>query len=139
MPAILTTEMFPTESAISNKAEDPAAEATVREAAEHPPGSEPRPFQSHGPAEQVRSRLRRALGILVCLEVGIFLFVAPWSPLWTGYLQLGYDPAWLPIVESPFVRGAISGVGLLNLWFAFRGVWDFRDAGIREQGVGSKE
>ena len=128
MPAILTTEMFPTESAISNKANEPAAEAAVHEAAEHSLGSGPRASLDHGPAEQSRRRLRRALGILVCLEVGIFLFVAPWSSLWTGYLQLGYDPAWRSILMSPFVRGAISGLGLLNLWFAFRGVWDFRDA-----------
>jgi hypothetical protein len=120
--------MFPTESAISNKAGAPAAEAAVQEAVEHSPVSKAHAFQNHDLAQQPRSRLRRALGILVCLEVGIFLFVAPWSSLWTGYLQLGYDPAWRPILTSPFVRGAISGVGLLNLWFAFRGVWDFRDA-----------
>ena len=129
MPAILTTEMFPTESAISNRAEEPAAEAPGQEAAERKLGSMP----GDRPVEQPRSRLRRALGILVCLEVGIFLFVAPWSALWTGYLQLGYDPAWRPILTSTFVRGAISGVGLLNLWFAFCGVWEFRDAGAAEQ------
>ena len=127
MPAILTTEMFPTESAISNNAAEPAAEAAVQEA-EGSLGSRPGAFLNHGPAEPPRSRLRRALGILVCLEVGIFLFVAPWSPLWTEHLQVGYDPAWRSILTSPFVRGAISGVGLLNLWFAFCGVWDFRNA-----------
>lgn len=128
MPAILTTEMFPTESAISNKADEPAAEAAVEKATERSLGSEPRAFLNKGPAEQPRSRLRRALGIVVCLEVGIFLLVAPWAAIWTGYLQLGYDPAWRSILTSPFVRGAISGVGLLNLWFAFRGVWEFRAA-----------
>ena len=120
--------MFPTESAISNKAAEPAAEAAVQEAADHAPGSRPGAL-NHGPAaEQPRSRLRRALGILVCLEVGIFLLVAPWVPLWTGYLQLGYDPAWRSIMMNPFLRGAMSGLGLLNLWFAFRGVWEIRDA-----------
>ena len=129
MPAILTTEMFPTGSAISNKAGEPAAEAGGRETAGRSLGTDPGGLPGRGPVEQSRSRLRRALGILVCLEVGIFLFVAPWSSLWTGYLQLGYDPAWSPVLTSPFVRGGISGVGLLNLWLAFRGVWDFRDAG----------
>ena len=120
--------MFPTESAISNKAGGPTADEAVQEAAESAPGSRPAAFPNPGPAEQSRSRLRSALGILVCLEVGIFLFVAPWSPLWTGFLQLGYDPVWRPILTSPYVRGAISGVGLLNLWFAFREIWDFRKA-----------
>ena len=127
MPAILTTEMFQTESAISNKADEPA-EAVGQEATERAPGSSAAAFLNHGPEGQSRRLLRRALGILVCLEVGIFLFVAPWSPLWAGFLQLGYDPVWRPILTSPFVRGGLSGVGLLNLWFAFRGIWDFRNA-----------
>jgi len=128
MPAILTTEMFPTESAISNKAHEPPAEADVREDAQRAPGSGPAAVPSDRLAEQSRSRLRRALGILVCLEVGIFLLAAPWSPVWTGFLQMEYDPVWRPILTNPFVRGGISGVGLLNLWFAFREIWDFRKA-----------
>ena len=127
MPAILTTEMFPTESAISNKSEEPAPEAPVREAAERAPGARSVGAMNHGPAGPGRSRLRRALGIVVCLEVGIFLLVAPWSRLWTGFLQLGYDPSWSSFLTNSFVRGAISGVGLLNLWFALHGVWDFRN------------
>ena len=127
MPAILTTEMYPTESAISNNADESAAAAAVHEAAEPSPGSGPQAGLRSGSAAPSRNRLRRALGILVCLEVGIFLLVAPWSPLWTGNLLLEYAPALRPLFMNPFVRGAISGVGLLNLWFAFRGVWEFRD------------
>jgi hypothetical protein len=119
-----------TESAISSNAGESATAAVVQEAASRVSAPMPRASFATGSAEQHSSRWRRTLGILVCLEVGIFLLVAPWSPLWTGNLLLGYFPALRPLFLSPFVRGAISGVGLLNLWFAFRGVWEFRDANV---------
>ena len=71
-------------------------------------------------------RWRLALWIVVCLEVGIFLLLVPWSPLWTRNLLLAYYPALRPFFMSYFVRGAVSGLGLLNLGFGFREVWDFR-------------
>ena len=125
MPATLTTEMYPTESAISSKPDDPLADAFASQADARPPGSGPLAVSSQGSP----GRWRRALGILVCLEVGIFLLVAPWSPLWTGNLLLDYYPAWQSLFGNHFLRGAVSGLGLLNLWFAFRGVWEFHTAG----------
>jgi len=75
---------------------------------------------------QPGNRWRRALWILVCLEVGTFLLLVPWSPLWTGNLLLDYYPVVRPLYMSAYVRGAISGLGLLNLWLGFREVWNFR-------------
>jgi len=125
--------MFPTESAISSKPEESAPDAAAHQADVAPaPGSGPRPFPGQSIAGRFGNRWWRALGILVCLEVGIFLLVVPWSQHWTGNLLLGFYPALRPLYLSHFLRGAISGLGLLNLWFAFRGVWDFGAAGNEE-------
>lgn len=127
MPATSTTEMFPTESAISNKADTTAAEGNVRQNGQSQgvlPGSQASGDEGIPP----RPRWKELATILVSLEVGIFLFVAPWSPHWSGNLLIEYVPAWQPIFMNEFVRGACSGLGLLNLWFAFNGVWKFRDA-----------
>lgn len=126
MPAVLTIEMSPTESVISNKGSESVTEADIRTEDEQPQSSGREDIDPQV-VTGFRDRWRQALGILVCLEVGIFLFAAPWSPLWSGNLLLDYYPAMRPLWVNPFVRGAISGVGLLNLWFAFRGVWEFRD------------
>lgn len=129
MRAISTTEMFPTESVISNNTDESVAEAVVRETDEGALGARSRADSRHGGSERSRNHWLRALGILLCLEVGIFLFLAPWSPLWTENRLLGYYPALRSFYMDPFVRGGISGLGLLNLWFAFRGIWEFRRPG----------
>ena len=69
---------------------------------------------------------RLALWIVVCLEVGIFLLLVPWSPLWTRNLLVGYYPALRPLYMNSYVRGAVSGLGLINLWFGFWQAWNFR-------------
>lgn len=99
------------------------AEAVAR-AVGGPPHSPSGTMQGIG--AQRGHRWRLAIWIFVCLEVGIFLLVVPWSPLWTGNLLLVYYPALRPHYMSAFVRGAISGLGVLNLWLGFREVWDFR-------------
>lgn len=128
MPATSTTEMFPTESAISNKVDETASDGNVHEDGRASYGLGSNSSMSGVTAEVQRPRWQELVSILVCLEVGVFLFVAPWSPLWAGNLMLEYSPAWQPFFMNAFVRGAFSGLGLLNLWFAFHGVWNFRDA-----------
>ena len=63
----------------------------------------------------MRSRLQTAFIVYLFAALGVFLVVAPWSPLWeastAGYLATPLGP-WL---RSGFSRGLISGVGLLNL------------------------
>ncbi|OFV97972.1 MAG: hypothetical protein A3H28_07280 [Acidobacteria bacterium RIFCSPLOWO2_02_FULL_61_28] len=88
------------------------------------------------------SRWRLAVWVLVCLEVGLFLLLIPWSPLWTQNLLVGYYPALRPLYMSPYARGAISGLGLLNLGLAFWQVRNFRrltKAVGKEKGTGNRE
>jgi len=67
--------------------------------------------------------------ILICFEIGILLVVLPWipSPSWSEnyLLVLASDKMHLPwlatTIKSGFVRGAVSGLGLLNILL---GVWE---------------
>ncbi len=58
---------------------------------------------------------RRLIAVAYFVEVGLLLLVVPW----TGFLQRNYFVAawpWLrPVVDNPYVGGAISGLGVLNL------------------------
>jgi hypothetical protein len=77
------------------------------------------------------------LSILSSLLVGIALVFAPWSPLWEANWLLQVWPAARSIVLSGFTRGAVSGLGLVNLVLALRdvharltgGSWGGPDAG----------
>lgn len=60
--------------------------------------------------------------ILFCLELGVFLVLLPWSSLWEfNYFRFRY-PALAPYLLNYYLRGIISGVGLVDigvgLWYA---------------------
>jgi hypothetical protein len=49
------------------------------------------------------------------IEVGVLLVVLPWSDFWErNYFVYAWPPI-APLLASAFVRGAVSGIGLLNL------------------------
>lgn len=58
------------------------------------------------------------LYVLVCLEIGIFLMLVPWSAVWERNYFLQAAPALRPIVTSPWFRGAVAGLGLANIYMA---------------------
>jgi len=85
------------------------------------------------------ARLSVIFYIILCFEIGIFLTVLPWWPqgMWglsdwgnnyfllyaarkTGYQSLQ------TVVASGWVRGAVTGVGLLNLGIAFWEIFHFK-------------
>jgi hypothetical protein len=78
--------------------------------------------------------------IILCLEIGIFLTVLPWWPqgMW-GISDWGNNYFLLyaaqktgiqglqTVVASGWVRGAVSGVGILNLGIAFWEIFHFKN------------
>ncbi len=66
-------------------------------------------------------RVIRFLGILFCIEIGAILLIFPWLTWWDQNYFSGDGERWYGIWTSPFFRGAVSGLGMLNLYIAF---WD---------------
>ena len=86
---------------------------------------------SAGPAlqdgwDRVYRRLGAVLYILLCVEIGTFLLVLPWSGIWERNLLLHYSPVLRPFYMSSYLRGAVSGLGLVNLWLGVTQAWSFR-------------
>ena len=64
------------------------------------------------------SRIARVPILLVWLVLGLILIAVPWSDLWdTNYLFYQY-PALGLLLKNPFLRGAISGLGFMNVLLA---------------------
>ena len=54
--------------------------------------------------------------VVFCVELGMLLVVLPWSPLWNdNYLLLNF-PKLRALVQWGFVRGAITGLGVVDIW-----------------------
>jgi hypothetical protein len=61
------------------------------------------------------SRIVRVPVLLAWLVLGLILILVPWSDVWeTNYLLYQY-PALGLLLKNPFLRGAISGLGFMNV------------------------
>ena len=63
--------------------------------------------------------LRRLLFAAYFFEVGLLLVVVPWSTFWDQNALLEALPAVYHWTRSEFVRGAVSGLGALNVGAGF--------------------
>ncbi len=63
-------------------------------------------------------KMSAVLFVTFCLELGIFLLVYPWTSSW----ETNYFTVWKPQLQAfwdnMYVRGAISGLGVINLYIA---------------------
>jgi hypothetical protein len=49
------------------------------------------------------------------IEAGILLIVAPWMRWWQHNVFVDLAPALAAVMANPFVRGGVTGIGLLTL------------------------
>jgi len=59
--------------------------------------------------------LRRLLFVALLLEAGLLLVLIPWSAFWDRNYFVEAVPAFGALLTNNFVRGAVSGLGLVNL------------------------
>lgn len=57
----------------------------------------------------------RLIQFVSSLMVGATLVLAPWTPLWDNHPALAASLRLREILLAPWFRGAVSGVGLVNL------------------------
>lgn len=58
-------------------------------------------------------------------EAGLVLMIVPWSVYWERNYFLQALPMFEPFLTNDFVRGAVSGLGLVNLVAGFVEIWSF--------------
>ncbi|MBI2149501.1 MAG: hypothetical protein HYU27_02700 [Acidobacteria bacterium] len=61
------------------------------------------------------NRFLAAAFILFCLELGLFLIFVPWSTLWENNVVLTYSLPLRRFFLNNFVRGAVSGLGVVDV------------------------
>jgi hypothetical protein len=64
------------------------------------------------------SRILRVVLLLIWLELGLVLVLVPWSDYWEMNYFLFQYPALAFFFKNPFLRGAISGLGVMNVLLA---------------------
>jgi hypothetical protein len=62
--------------------------------------------------------------IVISSVIGVFLVFAPWTALWdANWLTRQLWPAARGLVLSGFARGAVMGLGVVNLLLALRDLY----------------
>ena len=91
------------------------------------PGNDARPLAAAPrPAYRWYHMVRAAGLIAACTAMGLFLLVFPWSPFWEANSFVLQVPAVQEYWSSPYLKGAVSGLGLVNLFFALVDLVRFR-------------
>jgi len=72
------------------------------------------------------NRVLRALLVVLCFEMGALLLYLPWSVYWDQNYFLGHFPSLIPVLLHPSFRGAVSGLGVLDVLLAFNLITDRR-------------
>ncbi len=75
---------------------------------------------SPSPVMRPRRRLWGFLFAIFTFEIGLFLAVFPWLDSWSLNHFSTYAPWLEEIWDDPYLKGAITGLGIVNLFIAFR-------------------
>lgn len=71
-------------------------------------------------------KMSAVLFITFCLEIGLFLLIFPWTEYWDGNYFSAFIPEWHRYWDNLYVRGAISGLGIVNLYISFVEIFRLR-------------
>ncbi len=74
-------------------------------------------------------RISLAVFVIFCIELGMLLAVLPWTPVWVNNGLVAAHPLLKSILQGDFVRGLVTGCGLIDIWI---GIWEamhYRDPG----------
>jgi hypothetical protein len=62
---------------------------------------------------------------LYCVEAGLFFIVVPWTRIWGMNSILQAWPDLLLLAGNPFVRGFVSGFGVMHLLIGIKDILRF--------------
>lgn len=64
------------------------------------------------------NRVLRAMLVVLCFEMGALLLYLPWTAFWEQNYFLSHYPSLMPVLLHPSFRGAVSGLGVVDILLA---------------------
>jgi hypothetical protein len=87
---------------------------------------EPVPVPVEPPRYRWYHKLSAVLLVTFCLEIGLFLLIFPWTEYWDNNYFATLLPEWRQFWTNTYFRGAISGLGVVNLYISFLEIFRLR-------------
>lgn len=106
------------------------------------PGDGPKPLDAASPDLQVirpaparpahhaplwMRRLSLFIFVAFAVELGMLLVVLPWTRVWSENTLLQAYPGVRAVLQADFIRGVISGVGLLDIWLGISAAVHYKE------------
>jgi hypothetical protein len=66
--------------------------------------------------------------MIYCIEAGFFLLLLPWMYLWDNNYLVYRFPDLRPLVANFFLKGAVIGLGIVNLIIGIQELFNIRAA-----------
>ena len=64
------------------------------------------------------NRILSALLVVILCIMGAILFYLPWTSIWEKNYFLSHFPSLMRVLLHPAIRGAVSGLGVLDILLA---------------------
>ena len=118
---------LPRSAKTSPRSESESPARAVPSASPAPPDTEPAPSKEREHVPLWLRRLSLVVFVLCCLEIGLLLVVLPWTTIWTENSLLVGNPRLQTFLRQNFVRGLVSGLGLLDIWLGISEALHYRE------------
>lgn len=92
---------------------------------ESPPGSPPLQ-EEHLPPVWLQ-RLFALVYVLFCMVLGMILITMPWKGDWFDTGLISRWPTLQAFLQHGFVRGAVSGLGIVDIWLGVMEAVNYHD------------
>jgi len=93
-------------------------------------GNRPFAVESPRPVYRWYHKAAAVIFIVFCLEIGVVLLVLPWSEYWDNNFFAGFFSSWAPdwtgLWKNAYFRGAVSGLGIINILISFTELFRMR-------------
>ena len=111
------------QSGVGNSNEQPFDDSRPKVAEVIPirPASAPAQDDDDPPIPVWMQRANIVMKFLICVWLGMVVSVLPWTPAWTDNSLIMSLPKLRAIATMDFVKGVISGIGLIDIWI---GIWE---------------
>jgi hypothetical protein len=80
-----------------------------------------------GPPAVWLQRVWLVIYVGFCIELGLWLIVAPWRQVWTNNNLVMEYPAVRHILLNYFVRGIVTGLGIIDLGLGISAAVNYRE------------
>jgi hypothetical protein len=65
--------------------------------------------------------------VFFCIIIGLYLIVLPWANWFPGGFTAQWPLGVQHVLHSGFVRGAVSGLGVVDIWLGILEAVNYRD------------